>query len=87
MEDITNRFYMLDLAKIRCPNCKCYVLPKNLAKHKRTRKCQCKNVYKTRSEIGKERVNCKRCGAEVCKNKIKRHMRTKTCKFSKFCFQ
>ena len=87
MEGVTKRFSELDLKRVRCPNCGSLVLPGNLSRHRRTNKCKCKNVYRSRAEIGKDRVKCPRCSAEVCKNKIKRHQRTQKCKLASFSFQ
>lgn len=86
MDEVGRMLSELDLEKVRCPHCGVRVLPNNLARHKRTEKCRCKNVYRSRAEIGKERVVCARCKTEVCKNKIKRHSRSQKCKLATFSF-
>ena len=82
----TKKSFEAESRKVQCPNCGSEVLPGNFARHQKTAKCKCKNLYKTRAAIGKERVNCVRCKLEVCKNKIQRHMRSQKCKLAAFAF-
>ena len=74
------------MSSVQCPNCQVFVSRGNLARHMRSKKCKCKGVYKSRAEIGKERVKCTRCSAEVCRNKLKRHQRTQKCRLAGFAF-
>ena len=87
MDEVTKRLSEVDLKTVRCPRCQVRVLPGNLARHQRTRKCKVANTYKTRAEHNKERVTCARCKKEVCKNKLKRHERSQACKLAGFHFR
>jgi len=75
-----------DPKTIQCPNCKSRVRRGGFARHQKSKKCRCKNVYRSRAEIGKKKVECARCKREVCKNKLARHMRSKRCELAGFAF-
>tara|TARA_R110001606_G_scaffold160637_1_gene304592 strand:- start:99 stop:659 length:561 start_codon:yes stop_codon:yes gene_type:complete len=80
-EDNKDRILVRQLEKIPCDNCGRVVARGDMARHKRTKRCQNKEPIREKAET----IACDHCGRVVVRNNISTHKRTKICQNTAIC--